>query len=108
MKTVDGLRNIQFCEISVEADFSGCEPGDALGDWLLSDFGGRFFIAPFAIDLETDAGSTTLRGQHPRATGHWRIVTQVLSMSARQDRAPMKFVILVEIRDRLLHRSSRT
>jgi hypothetical protein len=67
-----------------------------------------FFIASFAIELETNARRAAFLSQYPWASSHRWIVSQVLSMSACQDRTPMLLVVLIEICDLLLHRSSRT
>ena len=74
----------------------------------ISDFRSRFFVAALAVQFESEARGAALLRQNPRAIGHGRIVSQVLSMPARQHGAPMLLVVLIEIYDLLLHRSSRT
>src|SRR5689334_3503567 len=69
----------------------------------------RFFIASFAVELETEVRGATFFRQNPRASSQRRIMTYVLSMPARQNGAPVMLVVLIEIGDLLLHRAlSRT
>src|SRR5215213_409225 len=74
----------------------------------IGDFRSRFFVAAFTVQFEAEARGAALLSQNPRAIGHGRNVSQVLSMPARQYGAPMLLVVLIEIYDLLLHRSSRT
>jgi hypothetical protein len=80
-----------------------------LGRRSLDQFRGRFFIAAFAVELETDVRGSTLFREDPSTSRHRRIVSDVLSMAAFQNGAPVMLVVLIETCDLLLHRSlSRT
>src|SRR5690349_25160999 len=55
---------------------------------LIGGFGGRFFIAALAVELETNARGATFFRQHPLASSQRRIMADVLSMPAGQNGAP--------------------
>lgn len=72
---------------------------------FIGHFSIRFFLAALAIEFETNARGATFFSQNPGASCQRWIVPDVLSMSARQNSAPMMLVILLESCDLLLHRS---
>jgi len=84
-KRFAAVRESAFCLVSIISDFS------------------RFFVAPLAIQFETETSGAALVSQNPIASGHGRIVPQVLSMPARENGAPMLLVVFIEIYDLLFH-----
>ena len=71
--------------------------------WLL-----LLFITTLTVEFEADARGAAVRSQNPGAIRQRWIVAQMLSMAASQNRAPVMLVVLIEIYNLLLHRSSRT
>lgn len=64
----------------------------------------RFFVASFAIELETNVSGATFLGENPGASSQRRIMSYVLAMLTRQNGAPVMLVVLIETCDLLLHR----
>jgi len=74
--------------------------------WRLRRATYRFLVAPHAFELQTKARRSSLRGGYPLAHLPWRIVPDVLAVTAAQLGHPVPFLIPVVANDGLLHRPS--
>ena len=62
------------------------------------------FVTFTAFEFHAQARGAPVFGEHPFAIAQRRVMTNVLPVTAFQDRTPMRFVVELEISDSLLHR----
>ena len=63
----------------------------------------RLFVAALTVELEANARITAFTGENPFSRSQWRIVPEVLPVTAFQNRAPVVFVVFLKAGDLLFH-----
>jgi hypothetical protein len=64
----------------------------------------QFFFTFFTVECLSDVLLAAGFSQNPGPVGHWRLVTDVLSVTAGQVGHPISMLVEVKSHDRLLHR----
>ena len=75
---------------------------------LFAGYGEAVFVATFAVELEPEARIATFPGQDPLPRTERRIMSDMLPVTASENRAPMALIILFETCDSLSQTRSWT